>query len=578
MRARAGGAVCRVTLALTAGAVLGAAALPARAQEGTAVDQFDPTPVGDDAFGVQSPHVRGRLRLRAGAGLDLAHDSLVLRSTASDAEIGAVVGDQLWLRLSGSLAVDDRFLFSLMVPAAIVQGGDDPSDPTSGLAARSPDGVELGDVRLGARVKVLEASEAFVLSLGGHLWLPTGNGDSYVSDESLRGRPFVVAGGNIDRLSWSGELGVLARAGSELPGDARTPVGTAITFGAALGLLVDEARTLRIGPELYGQSVVARGGTFLSEKSTNSELLAGGRWRPGGGDWRLGLAAGPGLGHGAGTPAYRLIAAVDWVPDDVVEPPGDRDGDGILDPDDTCPDLAGVATGDPRTHGCPSDRDADNVLDADDACPNVAGIASDDPKRHGCPPDHDGDGIVDAQDACPDVAGIASDDPKRHGCPPDRDGDGIVDPKDACPDVAGVAQPEAEKNGCPLAKLEETQITILQKIEFDVDRATIRPESDPILVDVAKIMREHPEVTRVDVQGHTDSTGSRAHNTQLSQERAGAVVKRLGELGIAGGRLAARGFGPDRPLGDNATDAGRAANRRVEFHVVRGPAAAQDRK
>ncbi|MDO8365716.1 MAG: OmpA family protein [Saprospiraceae bacterium] len=108
----------------------------------------------------------------------------------------------------------------------------------------------------------------------------------------------------------------------------------------------------------------------------------------------------------------------------------DRDGDGVADGDDKCPNLAGPAA----TMGCP-DRDSDGVMDVDDECPDVAGLAS----MKGCP-DSDGDGITDASDKCPNLAGPAA----TMGCP-DRDGDGIMDTDDKCPADKGLAS----TFGCP---------------------------------------------------------------------------------------------------------------------------------
>jgi len=108
----------------------------------------------------------------------------------------------------------------------------------------------------------------------------------------------------------------------------------------------------------------------------------------------------------------------------------DRDGDGIKDQLDKCPDVPGI----PSLLGCP-DRDMDGIGDADDKCPDVPGVA----ERAGCP-DKDGDGIGDAVDKCPDVAGVAA----FQGCP-DTDSDGIADQDDKCPREAG----PVSNNGCP---------------------------------------------------------------------------------------------------------------------------------
>jgi hypothetical protein len=113
----------------------------------------------------------------------------------------------------------------------------------------------------------------------------------------------------------------------------------------------------------------------------------------------------------------------------------DRDGDGVADEADACPDEPGTETAD----GCP-DRDSDGIPDAEDACPDEAGL----PEGEGCPVpsegDGDGDGVFDEADACPDVPGS----PLADGCP-DADDDGIPDAEDACPDEPGLP----EHDGCP---------------------------------------------------------------------------------------------------------------------------------
>ncbi|MEW5984615.1 MAG: OmpA family protein [Acidobacteriota bacterium] len=101
-------------------------------------------------------------------------------------------------------------------------------------------------------------------------------------------------------------------------------------------------------------------------------------------------------------------------------------------------------------------------------------------------------------------------------------------------------------------------------ILFDVDKATLRPESWAVLDEVVKLLQMEA-VLELEVQGHTDSTGSAEHNRQLSQQRAEAVVAALTAKGIAARRLTAKGYGADSPVGDNATDEGRQRNRRVEL-------------
>jgi OmpA-OmpF porin, OOP family len=252
-------------------------------------------------------------------------------------------------------------------------------------------------------------------------------------------------------------------------------------------------------------------------------------------------------------------------------PPPDRDGDGVADPQDACPDTKGFPSTDPRTNGCPPppppDTDKDGVLDRDDACPEKAGVANADPKKNGCPPDKDNDGFADAEDACPEVVGVADPDPKKNGCPADKDADGIPDSQDACPDAAGPADPDPKKNGCPPARIEGAQIKILEQVKFKTRSAKILPESDSIITAVAEILKAHPEIKLVRIEGHTDSQGSNAYNQRLSGQRAASVLKALVGKGIGKERMRSRGLGEERPIDSNDTDAGRQNNRRVEFHI-----------
>ena len=231
----------------------------------------------------------------------------------------------------------------------------------------------------------------------------------------------------------------------------------------------------------------------------------------------------------------------------------DTDGDGIADKDDACPQVKGPK----EFNGCP-DTDGDGIADKDDACPEVAG-----PKEfNGCP-DTDGDGIADKDDKCPDVAGPA----ENGGCPwPDTDGDGVLDKDDLCPEVAG----PASNKGCPepdekeLKQLNQYAKTIL----FDTGKATIKFQSAEVLNQILNVLKKYPN-SRFRIEGHTDSTGKRAKNMILSQNRADAVKVYLIQGGIDAGRLESQGFGPDRPIASNKNKKGRELNRRVEINLIK---------
>jgi len=120
--------------------------------------------------------------------------------------------------------------------------------------------------------------------------------------------------------------------------------------------------------------------------------------------------------------------------------------------------------------------------------------------------------------------------------------------------------------------LTASSITIGEKVQFETGSSQILPVSHGLLDEVAKMLVDNPQIELLQVEGHTDSTGTAAINRKLSQQRAESVQKYLASKGVATGRMKAKGFGPDKPIADNATDEGKDKNRRVEFNIVKqGP-------
>jgi OOP family OmpA-OmpF porin len=241
------------------------------------------------------------------------------------------------------------------------------------------------------------------------------------------------------------------------------------------------------------------------------------------------------------------------LPVPAVVPVKDRDGDGIVDSLDKCPDVAGIAA----LQGCP-DKDGDGITDADDKCPDVAGLA----RYNGCPvPDTDHDGINDENDKCPSVAGVA----RYQGCPiPDTDGDGVNDEEDKCPSMAG----PADNFGCPVIdkKVIEKINIAAKNIFFSTGSSKLLHKSFTSLNEVAKILNDNPSY-KLDIDGHTDNTGKADKNQLLSEARAKAVAVYVQNKKVDTERLIANGYGQDKPIADNKTSAGRAKNRRVELKV-----------
>lgn len=529
----------------------------ARAQTdvaGFALDRFEPSERGSEWFANDSLDLRGHLRPAIGLIADYGYKPLVFYDANGD-EVGVLVEHQLFLHAGASLVAWERLRVAFNLPfSPFVRGG-------SGFAGQErytlDDGVALGDVRLSADVRLFGRHRGpITAALGASVWLPTGRQASFTGDGKVRVAPHLALAGDISLFSYAARVSFRYRArDGEFSGAS---IGSELGFGVSAGLRL-AGGALLIGPELYGSTVV-EGGLFR-ERGTPLEAVFGAHYLIAN-QVRVGVGAGPGFTRGFGTPEVRALASVEWAPGH----DEDRDGDQILDKDDACPDVPGIASSDPRKHGCPrDDRDGDSILDNVDACPDEPGVRSGDPRKHGCP-DRDRDGIFDMDDACPDDKGVATDDPNTNGCP-DSDDDGILDPLDACPTVAGPPNEDPKKHGCPPARIESGQIRILEQVQFKVDSAEILPVSDGILQAVLQILKEHPEITKVSVEGHTDSTGGAEYNKKLSERRVLSVLSWLTDHGIEPIRLTSVGHGLEQPIASNETAEGRQLNRRVEFHI-----------
>lgn len=180
--------------------------------------------------------------------------------------------------------------------------------------------------------------------------------------------------------------------------------------------------------------------------------------------------------------------------------------------------------------------------------------------------DSDGDGVADDKDRCPNTpSGVQVD---RIGCPLDSDKDGVVDYKDKCP---GTPRGRAvDANGCPIpvatksAEVTKAGTWLYKDIQFETNKWDLKQSSFATLNEITAALNAQPDL-RVEIQGHTDNTGARGYNLQLSDKRAKSVRSYLASQGIAMSRMEAKGYGPDRPIESNSTKEGRARNRRVEI-------------
>lgn len=247
-------------------------------------------------------------------------------------------------------------------------------------------------------------------------------------------------------------------------------------------------------------------------------------------------------------------------------PPRDSDGDGFLDPQDACLAVPGVApNGCPAPVAAPIDTDKDGIVDASDPCPTEAEDGAQPAPADGCPnKDADGDGVLLPDDKCPAEKGAAPD-----GCVHDKDADGILDEVDKCPDQPETKNGFEDADGCPdeLPKEVAKFAGVIKGIQFDFGKATIRKESNKVLDEAIKVLKQYGDL-RITISGHTDNVGEAQKNIELSQARAASVKDYMVGQGIDTGRIETRGAGPNEPVADNATDKGRQENRRIEFKLL----------
>jgi outer membrane protein OmpA-like peptidoglycan-associated protein len=569
------------------------------AQDAATLTRFRPGATPEDDFHINRPTDLGHLRFGAQLHADYANDPLVW--VPASGEESRIVAHQLDLNVGLSLGLFDRLVVFAGLPVTAVMEGDDDADlRDDGLT--TPDGAGLGNAYLGARVRLLgEADEPFALAVQVVGTFPSAGRDQrFRGEDFLTLRPELLAeirpGGNVRIVP---NVGAIVRRSTETP-DTNLAFSNELIFGLGIAVPIftaaDDPRThLDLHAQIYGSTAFVEP---FGRDQTALEALGGLKLFHQSG-LVTGVAAGPGITEGFGSPDVRVVGMLAYVhPADLPErAPVDRDGDGILDDADQCPDEPEDVDEFEDSNGCPDpDNDSDGVLDDDDRCPLEPGP----PENEGCPdtdedgdglvdrldacvtepedtdgfededgcpdPDNDGDGLLDGADRCPIEAGP----PANNGCPDtDRDADSVIDRLDNCPDEAG----SPENQGCPtrqLVRIEEGRLEILDVVFFATNRDVIQRRSFPLLENVARVLNAHPEIERVRVEGHTDARGRREFNLDLSQRRAEAVVRFLVDRGgVDASRLDARGFGPDNLIVPDARNrADHARNRRVEFNIV----------
>ena len=500
----------------------------AAAEGGVALDRYQPSFAGDSLFSAPDAAVNSERRLSGRIDVSYAHAPLVLveRSANGDRELGRLVSHAAIAHYLLSLELLGRLALDLDLPVTLSQAGE---TSASQAAPSAPSGVTLDDLRLGARVPLLEqAGLAPAVALAGAVFLPTGADNGFSSNGRAGYAIGLDLGSDYSHLLWRAHLS--RQRSGESGAELGALLGSGISFGAALAW---RQGPLQIGPELFGARALGDAGSAYAPAKTNLELLFGAKYRIG--SFVVGAAAGPGLTRAPGTPDLRLLGSLAFAPGAAVS---------------TSARAAAAAGTDTGEHSL--------------ALPTARVGSGTDPK------DSDADGIFDVDDRCPQRPGVASADPEQYGCPADTDGDGMADPEDACPSERGPASRDPDANGCPAAvRVEGTQIVILQQVSFATGNDTIEASSFDLLAQVAQVLTDHAEIARLAVDGHTDDVGAEPKNLALSRRRAMSVARWLIAHGVDERRIEARGFGPRQPLDPAKTAEARAKNRRVEFIIVK---------
>ncbi len=582
-------------------AALLAFAMPALASaQSYTLNRFHASESPDDAFHVSRPDAMGHLNLGVQLHLDYANDPLVYELDLGDrdSEVSRVVAHQLTGTLGLALGIADRAVLFAGLPVNLWMDGDDDT-----FGAPGADGSGLGDAYLGARVRILgERDDIVGLGAQATLTFPSGGG-AYRGDDFISFHPEVLFEVRPEWFRLTLNVGFLLRDNQEY--NDRLVAGDELTWalGATVPVVGSHRKPWQDRVDLHGQIYGATATADFGDRETSPiEALGGVKFHHHAG-LVAGVAAGGGFQRGIGSPDFRVVLNLGWrTPFEeptAAEPVArDTDGDGILDSEDACPRDPEDRDEFQDDDGCPDlDNDQDGVLDVDDRCPLEPGVPENDgcpdpdsdgdgildsvdecddqpedvdefEDEDGCPdPDNDGDGVLDSADNCPMEAGPVA----NHGCPDsDRDGDGVVDRLDNCPDEPG---PESNQ-GCRERQqvvIREDRLEILDKVYFATNRARIQRRSYQLLRNIAAVLTNHPEITRIRIEGHTDDRGNDDYNMRLSQSRADAVMAFLVNEGVTEERLVARGFGETRPIDSNDSSEGRASNRRVEFNLGDAP-------
>ncbi len=584
------------------------------------IDTFRPAMDSRGYLTINASQVLGHKELSFGLGsLSWGHKLLGFENGTATYSVDNVITATL-IAAYGVHIGPAELEFGVSVPLSIMSGDRGPDDLG---AADNPnddmryqlDGQGLGNVGLHLKTRFLKTSKSPRIGLGviASVYLPTTDPeDRFLGENALTPQIMGILDkefGRRGRLRVSLNAGFRLRAmtsftdtgdggapatNQTITASGEIPVGLGIAFAISpqkFDLVGEVFGAVPVGDHENYQPLEAIGGVklYLARNSF------------------LSLGAGRGLVPAKGAnPDFRAFIGIVFEPNI-----GDRDGDGLKDDVDKCPDEPEDFDGFEDEDGCPEpDNDRDGIVDEDDKCPLIPEDKDGFQDEDGCPDgdsnDRDGDRILDEVDRCPDdpedydqfededgcpdldndqdkildVDDLCPNDPEDYdqfedqdGCPDlDNDKDRILDKDDKCPNEPETYNNFEDENGCPDrhgAVLLQSGIVTLEPIEFQYNRAVILKSSHYILDAVVATMNGNPDIALIEVQGHTDERGNDAYNLDLSERRAAAVMAYLTSHGVDVKRLQAEGYGETQPKDRRHNEAAWALNRRVEFIILK---------
>jgi outer membrane protein OmpA-like peptidoglycan-associated protein len=478
----------------------------------------------------------------------------------------------------------------------------------------STDATGLGDLGVDAKIRALDNTKAPIgLALSGRVWLPTSTAGGALGTDGVG--VDVVA--SVDKPIGKKLDAVLDLGFTAQPTVVMENVTWGPTASVQAGLAYRISEKVGVVGELYTSGVLA---DFANEQARPTELLVGGWYRTGP---RNAIAIRPavafGLNDAVTSPRFRGMLGVAWDPLKPKAPP-DADKDGIADASDPCPNTPEDVDTYEDTDGCPELAnlvvtvvDTDGVVvdtewtiasanktgksgtGVDLPAGEVEATASGGSARVTVPPG--GAAKVEIRVPAPrgtlavevvDMKGTPIPGATWSATGPTPVGDtvpGSIQARPGTYTIAGDApgyRPvkktiELVKDGTATLRLEmvparavlqAAKIEIKDSVYFETGKTIIKPESFPLLDEIADILKDHPELTRIRIEGNTDSRGSASANQTLSQGRAESVAAYFVTKGVAATRLEALGNGESKPLVKEKSSADQAKNRRVDFFVV----------